>query len=176
MDENNKDALTGSDLSDIETIDINPISSDEFNNMSTINIDDILKGINGTFNIGTTMNAGATGANYSYGNSTISGPSGPYYYTTGPYITTVPNTNGWGTITTGGSSNAGLHVTSDAEFDGDVRIKGKSLLKMLETIEKRLSILQPDPKKLEHFEALRKAYEHYKTLEALCELPKEPKE
>lgn len=170
MDEN-KDALTGSDLSGTETIDINQISYD---NMPTVNIDEIIKGINGTFNIATTMNAnasaGATGANY-YGNIASNGLSGPYYYTS-----TSPHTGGWGTITTGGTSKAGLHVTSDAEFDGDVMIKGKSLLKMLETIEKRLSILQPDPKKLEHFEALRKAYEHYKTLEALCELPKEPKE
>jgi hypothetical protein len=42
---------------------------------------------------------------------------------------------------------------------------------MLATIEKRLSILTPDPAKLEHFEALQKAYQHYKTLEALCEIP-----
>jgi hypothetical protein len=42
---------------------------------------------------------------------------------------------------------------------------------MLTTIEKRLAILTPDPAKLEHFEALQKAYQHYKTLEALCEIP-----
>jgi hypothetical protein len=42
---------------------------------------------------------------------------------------------------------------------------------MLATIEKRLAILTPDPAKLEHFEALQKAYDHYKTLEALCEVP-----
>ena len=35
-------------------------------------------------------------------------------------------------------------------------------------VEDRLAILQPDPNKLEKFEALRKAYEHYKTVEALC--------
>jgi hypothetical protein len=47
----------------------------------------------------------------------------------------------------------------------------------METISKRLAILVPDPDKLEHFEALKKAYNHYKTLEALCELPtKETKE
>jgi hypothetical protein len=44
---------------------------------------------------------------------------------------------------------------------------------MLTTIEKRLAILTPDPAKLEHFAALQKAYQHYKTLEALCEVPKE---
>jgi len=39
---------------------------------------------------------------------------------------------------------------------------------MLEGIEQRLSILVPDPKKLQQYEALQQAYEHYKTLEALC--------
>lgn len=43
----------------------------------------------------------------------------------------------------------------------------------LETIEKRLNILVPDPKKLEKFEALKKAYEHYKHLEQLCEIQDE---
>jgi hypothetical protein len=71
------------------------------------------------------------------------------------------------------SSSAGLHVTSDAEFDGDVKIKGVSIAKTLEDIQKRLAILVPDPAKLEHFAALKKAYEHYKTLEALCEIPKQ---
>jgi hypothetical protein len=68
-------------------------------------------------------------------------------------------------------SHAGLHVTSDAKFDGDIKWKGRSLGDMLASIEKRLAILTPDPAKLEHFEALQKAYQHYKTLEALCEIP-----
>jgi hypothetical protein len=46
----------------------------------------------------------------------------------------------------------------------------------METISKRLSILVPDPEKLAHFEALKKAYEHYKTLEALCQMPKKDEE
>lgn len=65
-------------------------------------------------------------------------------------------------------NNRGLYVSADAEFDGDVTIKGVSILTTLESIEKRLAILRPDPAKLEKFEALKKAYEQYKTLEALC--------
>ena len=64
-----------------------------------------------------------------------------------------------------------LQVQGNAEFEGDVKIKGVSIAKALDDINKRLAILVPDPKKLEHFEALKKAYNHYKTLEALCELP-----
>jgi hypothetical protein len=52
----------------------------------------------------------------------------------------------------------------------DIKINGKSLTTTIEAIEARLAILVPNPKKLEHFEALKKAYDNYKTLEALCEL------
>jgi hypothetical protein len=55
--------------------------------------------------------------------------------------------------------------------DADIKINGRSLCDFMDKIEQRMSILVPDPAKLEHFEALKRAYEHYKTLEALCELP-----
>lgn len=51
---------------------------------------------------------------------------------------------------------------------GDIKIGNRSLKTFMDTMEKRLAILQPDPDKLEKFEALRKAYEQYKTIEALC--------
>jgi hypothetical protein len=66
------------------------------------------------------------------------------------------------------SNNSGLKVTGPAEFEGDVKIKGKSIVDRLDAIEKRLSILTPNPKKLDKYEALQKAYAHYKTLEKLC--------
>ena len=37
----------------------------------------------------------------------------------------------------------------------------------LDAINERLAILQPNPEHLEKYEALRNAYEHYKTLERL---------
>lgn len=55
----------------------------------------------------------------------------------------------------------------DSNTDHEV---GGAMRKRLEAIENRLNILVPDPKKLEKFEALQKAYEHYKHLEKLCEL------
>lgn len=156
------DVIVDSDTSKIMTININDV-------LSSVEIDTIL-GSTGSFTISAN---GAVGSNYSYG--TYTGPSGPYYYSTAPYITTAPNTGGnWGTINT--TNTPGLKVQADAEFDGDIKWKGRSLSKWLEDVEKRLAILVPDPEKLEHFEALKKAYEHYKTLEALCELPKKTKE
>ena len=111
------------------------------------------------------FNVGSSG----YGNVTISTAAGSNgsWGSTNPYIYTTNNTVG---------SGASLHVSGDAEVNGDIKWKGRSLGKMLEDIEKRLAILVPDPAKLEHFEALRKAYDHYKTLEALCEIPKKTEE
>lgn len=133
---------------------------------STFNIDDIL---NDTITIDISDNMSSsylyTNPSYSYGNVTLNTTSG---------------FNGtWGSLNAGtlaSASKAGLHVSADAEFEGDVKIKGVSILETLDKIEKRLAILRPDPEKLEHFEALRKAYEHYKTLEALCELPTKEEE
>lgn len=66
------------------------------------------------------------------------------------------------------NNNSGLQVKGDAEFDGNVKIKGRDLSKLLEKIEDRLAILaEPDPKKLEKFAALKKAYDHYKLMEKL---------
>ena len=65
-------------------------------------------------------------------------------------------------------SSKGLHVQADAEFEGDIKWKGRSLGKMLEKIEDRLAILtEPDPAKLEKFAALKKAYDQYKLMEKL---------
>jgi hypothetical protein len=105
------------------------------------------------------------------GNVTVNGTSGTYgsgqfltsngsngtSWTTSPYIYTTNNT----------TAPPGLHVTGPAEFEGDVKIQGQSILKLLKSIEDRLAILQPDPAKLEKYAALKKAYEHYKTLERL---------
>ena len=144
---------------DDDTININISSAelDSFAFNSTDVILDTTSMANTNYSIGST---GAVGS--AWGNVTIN-TSGSGYNGT------------WGN-TVMSSSKAGLHVTSNAEFDGDVKIKGVSILETLEKIEKRLMILKPDPEKLEHFEALKKAYEHYKTLEALCELPSKEEE
>lgn len=101
--------------------------------------------------------------------------SGGITGTTGPIWTTTPMTGGMGygpvTISNGTTttSKASLSVSGDAEFEGDVKIKGRSVVKLLEKIEDRLAILMdPDPEKLEKFAALKKAYNNYKLLEKLC--------
>jgi hypothetical protein len=98
--------------------------------------------------------------------STVTGA--PYTFSTGAGNVVLNGASSMWTSSVGNISGAGLHVTSDAEFEGDITVKGKSLSKWMETVEKRLAILQPNPKKLKKFEALQKAYDHYKLLEALC--------
>ena len=85
---------------------------------------------------------------------------------------TYPNTTFTTNNTLAGSIGPNtLEVNGDANFNGDVKIKGVNIVKFLEDLQKRLAILVPDPAKLAHFEALQKAYDHYKLLEALCQLP-----
>ena len=119
--------------------------------------------------------------NHSYSNITISGSSSSNYGATGSsgsFLTSGLNGTSWSNVNWGGniSPSPGLKVSGDAEFDGKVMINGRNISEFMETIAKRLSILQPDPAKLEHFAALKKAYEHYKMLEALCEIPKKENE
>ena len=114
---------------------------------------------------------------YTYGTITINTSASGYNGTWGSTL----NSNGWSSIGAIGATGAqgssgGLHVSSNAVIEGNLTVKGVNITEVLESINKRLAILVPDPEKLAHFEALKKAYDHYKTLEALCEIPKETKE
>jgi len=120
-----------------------------------------LNSINGPY---PSLNVGAAGG-------TLTGSSGS------SYVYTTNSTSPWGNLTmTNNSQPSSLNVKGDAEFEGKVKINGQDLAEFMEILSSRLAILVPDPEKLEHFEALKKAYNHYKMLEKLCELPKEEKE
>lgn len=86
-------------------------------------------------------------------------------------ISTGAGANGatW-TSSTGANISSSFRVDTDAEFNGGVTVRGRDLVKMLEKIEDRLAILTPDPVKLAKFDALKKAYDNYKMLEALCQV------
>jgi len=145
---------------------ITAMDTDQISNWSTINIDDIIKDLPTVDMSSTNYQAPVTSlpslSSYSI-NINSNGTTG-----SNQYAYTNPSPYTWSGVPTG------LHVSGDSEFEGDIKIKGVSIMETLQKIEKRLNILVPNPEKLEHFEALKKAYEHYKTLEALCELP--PKE
>ena len=116
-------------------------------------------------------------SNISYGSTILggSGSSGSFqgYSQSNQYVTL--NNSGWAsqpsnfTVSTTAQNTAvavnesGLNVKEGA----DIRIGNRSLSEFMDKVAERLAILQPDPAKLEKHTALRKAYEHYKTLERL---------
>jgi hypothetical protein len=99
---------------------------------------------------------------------TISGAAGSTLYSTG-----TGHLN-WNNVTT---TSPSVNITSDGidmAAGTDITVDGKSLKEFMNKMEERLAILVPNPAKLEQFEALKKAYEHYKLMEQLCqESPKE---
>ena len=109
-------------------------------------------------------------------NNTMIGDS--FNTVTGPpvTITTSNNTsNGlyWGL---NGTSNtisidpslkgATLSVKGDADFEGEVTIKGKNIADMFEKIEERLAILHPNPELEDKWDELKELRKRYKELEA----------
>jgi hypothetical protein len=83
-------------------------------------------------------------------------------------ITTPITVTGAGTGYT--YSTASNKTSSSIKLEGadaDIFVQGKSMKAWMETVEKRLSILQPKPELLKKYKALEQAYEHFKTLEAI---------
>lgn len=103
-----------------------------------------------------TINSTIPNGTLVWGNS----PHDYYYPVTGDTITTS-------TITNGTISNAhrSLNVKGDAEFEGDIIVKGTSLTDRLDGIEKRLGILRPNPKLEDKWEELKELGERYRQLE-----------
>ena len=111
---------------------------------------------------------------YSNYNNTMIGDSIDTF-TTG--TVTIPNntSNGiyWGL---NGTSNTiisdpslkgnSLSVKGNADFEGEVTIKGKSLTATLDKIEERLAILHPNPELEDRWDELKELGKRYKELEA----------
>ena len=99
------------------------------------------------------------------------GASGQVYTTNGTGGLSWGNLNGtttsWGNITQDTNlKGASLQVKGDADFDGDVTIKGKSIIDMFEKIEERLAILHPNPELEDKWDELKELSKRYKELEA----------
>ena len=58
-----------------------------------------------------------------------------------------------------------LKVNGDADFEGEVTIKGKNLSEMLEKIDERLAILHPNPKLEDKWDELKELGKRYRELE-----------
>lgn len=134
-----------------ETLSITPLDTITISDLDT-----------GTFDMSTITSS----ANYGTITTTTGG------YSTGPVWTTTGTGSGGGyTFANIPNPLTGVDINTkgiDIRDGGDIRIDGKSLKTFMDKMEQRLAILVPDPEKLEKFEALKKAYEHYKTMESLC--------
>jgi len=82
-------------------------------------------------------------------------------------FTTNGTSPGWGNITLAepALNGATLSVKGNADFDGEVTIKGKSLTAMFEKIEERLAILHPNPELEDRWDELKELGKRYKELE-----------
>ena len=95
------------------------------------------------------------------GTSISIGASNPLYTnTTTPYITKNNS------VTIGDGSDSTLIVKGNAEFDGDIKLKGKSLDETLTRIEQRLAILHVDTRLEKKWEKLKELGDQYRELEA----------
>ncbi len=110
-----------------------------------------------------TMNSMYTSGSITLPTTTIGNLNGGYYISSG-----TGGNYTWSNTPTSPSVN----ITSDGidmAAGTDIKVDGKSLKEFMNKMEERLAILVPDPAKLEQFAALKKAYEHYKLMESLCQ-------
>ena len=86
----------------------------------------------------------------------------------GQVLTSTGLNTGWANISLAEPNLQGatLKVNGNADFDGEVTIKGKNLTEMLEKIEERLAILHPNEKLEDKWDELKELGKRYKELEA----------
>jgi len=120
----------------------------------------------------------ASNTTYTY-TSPHTGTSGQVLMSNGASIPINHNTSNtitWGTTTTASPwitttmadpnlKGASIQVKGDAEFEGEVTIKGKKLSEMFEKIEQRLAILHPNEKLEAKWEKLKLLGEQYREME-----------
>ena len=94
-------------------------------------------------------------------NGTSASPSSGQVYTTNG------TSNGWANISLAepALNGATLKVNGNADFEGEVTIKGKSLTDMLDKIEERLAILHPNIELEDKWDELKELGKRYKELE-----------
>ncbi len=120
-------------------------------------------------NVTDTTTITSTSPTFSITDNTVS--SGLYWGLNGTsaipgQVLTTDNT--WGNISLANPNlnGATLSVKGNADFEGEVTIKGKNLSDMFQKIEERLAILHPNPELEDKWDELKELGKRYKELEA----------
>ena len=146
------------DLSDLDTDSDDTISQTDWNNpLSTT----LTNGYAYSASLGTATSinnatVGATLTTTTGGSLLWNNPT--YTATASPYASAT----GW---TTYNNQAQVLKVSGDAEFEGDIKIKGVSMSDRLDAIEERLGILRPNNDLEGKWEKLKALGEEYRRLE-----------
>lgn len=151
-------------------IDLSGTAGQPVYTLDTMNYDTIsYSGVNITAIAGGGGSGGSGGAigtgQYTFTTSGTGGGGGSGYT-----LSTGTSGYAWNTTTT--ATDPSVHITQngiDMPADADIKIGDRSLKEFMTKMEERMAILVPDPKKIEKFEALKKAYENYKLMERLCQ-------
>lgn len=127
--------------------------------MNTSNITSTgVAGQTGVYTVTSTDNSiVGTGANLYWGMNGTSAIPGQVYTTnntSSSWITSDPSLKG-----------STLKVNGDADFEGEVTIKGKNIADMFSKIEERLAILHPNPELEDRWDELKELAKRYKELE-----------
>jgi hypothetical protein len=119
-------------------------------------------------NVTDTTTITSTSPTFSITDNTVS--SGLYWGLNGTsaipgQVLTTDNT--WGNISLANPNlnGATLSVKGNADFEGEVTIKGKNLSDMFQKIEERLAILHPNPELEDRWNELKELGKRYKELE-----------
>jgi hypothetical protein len=107
----------------------------------------------------------ASGTSINNGYTLTTGTGAGQYTFTQPGQILSTGTNGLSWNDYGNVTPGALQVKGDAEFDGDVKIKGKSITEMFDKIEERLAILHPNPELEDRWEELKELGKRYRELE-----------
>jgi len=134
------------------SVDTITISSSALTNSDSISPTYTIGNMSGTANVSSGMY---------WGLSSSLGNAGQVYTTNG-------TNTGWGNITLAepALNGATLSVKGNADFEGEITIKGKSLTEMLDKIEERLAILHPNSELEDRWDELKELSKRYKELEA----------
>jgi hypothetical protein len=123
-----------------------------------------------------TLSSGAASDTITVSSGAVTGAIGGsgYAYSNVPNITisngAYTTTSAFGNVWGGNPLTANKAGQLDLEGEeADIKINGKSLMRVIEALEQRLNILTPNPKLEADWDELRELGERYRALEKQCE-------